>query len=70
VLAALTPQLTPGTPERVKAQEPRLAWPARRYGDEKNGKRNGMWVHPSGNSPDTFREEKAPKGEIPRAPPV
>jgi hypothetical protein len=54
----------------VKAQEPRLAWPARRYGGEKNGKKNGMWVHPSGNSSDTFREEKAPKGEIPRAPPV
>jgi hypothetical protein len=46
--------LTPGTLERVKAQEPRLAGPARRYGDEKNGRKNGMWVHPSGNAPDTF----------------
>jgi hypothetical protein len=31
----------------------------RRYTDE----RNGMWVLPAGNGPDTFREEKAPKGE-------
>jgi len=22
-----------------------------------------MWVHPGGNAPETFREEKAPKGE-------
>jgi len=25
--------------------------------------RNGVWVHPRGNAVDTFREEKAPKGE-------
>jgi len=25
--------------------------------------RNGRWVLPGGNAPDTFREEKAPKGE-------
>jgi hypothetical protein len=27
------------------------------------GGRNGMWVFPGGNAPDTFREGKAPKGE-------
>jgi hypothetical protein len=27
------------------------------------GGRNGKWVLPGGNAPDTFREEKAPKGE-------
>jgi hypothetical protein len=31
----------------------------RRYTDGRNGK----WVHPVGNDPDTNREEKAPKGE-------
>jgi hypothetical protein len=31
----------------------------RRY----TGERNGTWVLPVGNDPDTFREEKAPKGE-------
>lgn len=27
------------------------------------GRRNGMWVRRRGNASDTFREEKAPKGE-------
>jgi hypothetical protein len=31
----------------------------RRY----TGEQNGTWVLPVGNGPDTFREEKAPKGE-------
>jgi len=31
----------------------------RRY----TGERNGTWVLPVGNGPDTFREEKAPKGK-------
>jgi hypothetical protein len=29
-----------------------------------------MWVHPAGDGADTFREEKAPKGEIPGALPA
>jgi hypothetical protein len=41
----------------------RWAGPAQQRG-RTDGK-NGMWVHPRGNAADTFREEKAPKGEIP-----
>jgi hypothetical protein len=36
----------------------------------KNGGQNGRWVHPAGNGTDTFREEKASKGEIPGALPA
>jgi hypothetical protein len=62
-MGALNPRLSPGTPARVKAQKPRPAGPARRFGDGSNGRRNGTWVLPGGNAPDTLREEKAPKGE-------
>ena len=46
----------------------RWAGPAQQRG-RTDGK-NGRWVHPRGNAADTFREEKAPQGEIPRALPV
>jgi hypothetical protein len=35
-----------GTSERVKAQEPRPAGPARGFARGSNGRRNGRWVHP------------------------
>jgi len=42
--------------------------PVLRY--RKNDGSNGMWVHPAGDGAGTFREEKAPKGEIPGALPA
>jgi hypothetical protein len=62
-MGALNPRVSPGTLARVKAQKPRPAGPARRFGDGSNGRKNGTWVLPGGNAPDTLREEKAPKGE-------
>jgi hypothetical protein len=59
----LTPVRPPGTPGRVKAQEPRSVGPAHRFGGGITDGVNGTWVHPRGNAADTFREEKAPKGE-------
>jgi hypothetical protein len=53
----------PGTPGRVKAQRPRPVGPAHRFGGGNTGGLNGAWVLPRGNVADTFREEKAPKGE-------
>jgi len=63
-LGVLNTRQSPGTLERVKAQEPRLAKPApaprvRGY----TGERNGRWVQPDGKRPVTSCEEKAPKGE-------
>jgi hypothetical protein len=60
----LNPCRPPGTLERVKTQEPGLVWagPSPSGGGSTDG-RNGRWVHPGGNTPDTFREGNAPKGE-------
>jgi len=54
VAGAVKPRRTPGTLARVKAQEPRPAGPARRFDDGSNGGRNGKWVLPGGNVPDTL----------------
>jgi len=62
-VAALNPWRSPGTSERVKAQEPRSVGPAQRGGAGATDGGNGRWVLPRGNAADTFREEKAPKGE-------
>jgi hypothetical protein len=40
-----------------------LFGPAQRYGVGSTDRLNGRWDHSGGNRPDTFREEKAPKGE-------
>jgi hypothetical protein len=53
----------PGTPGRVKAQKPKPVGPAHCFSSGNTGGRNGTWVLPRGNAADTFREEKAPKGE-------
>jgi len=53
----------PGTLGRAKAQEPRPIGPAHRFGGGSTDRRNGKWVLPGGNAPDTFREENAPKGK-------
>jgi hypothetical protein len=63
VVGVLIPRRLPGTPARVKAQKPRPAGPARCFGNGINGRKNGMWVLPGGNAPDTLQEEEAPKGE-------
>jgi len=59
----LNPVRSPGTPGRVKTQKPQPVGPAHRFGGGITGGRNGTWAHPRGNAADTFREEKAPKGE-------
>jgi hypothetical protein len=56
------------TLQRVQAQKPRIAGPARNPLRQasvslvagKNGVRNGMWVHPRGNAAGTAGEEQAP----------
>jgi hypothetical protein len=47
----------------LKTQKPEPVGPAYRFGGGNNDGWNGMWVHLGGNAPDTFREEKPPKGE-------
>jgi hypothetical protein len=59
----LNPVRSLGTPERVEARKPRPVGPAHRFGGGITDGRNGRRVHPRGNAADTFREEKAPKGE-------
>jgi len=49
-VGVLTPCRSPGTLARVKAQKPRPAGPARRFGDGINGRRNGTWVLSRGNA--------------------
>jgi hypothetical protein len=60
----LNPCRLRGTLERVEPQEPGLVWagPSPSGGGSTNGQ-NGRWAHPGGNTPDTFREGNASKGE-------
>jgi hypothetical protein len=67
----LTPVRLPGTLGRVKARKPRLVGPAhplRRAGIPTGETVRGFTYR--GNAAGTFREEKAPQGRIPGAPPV
>jgi hypothetical protein len=64
VVGALTTR--PATRDSREGQSPGTA--ARRAGPllmavGYNDGKNGRWVLPSGNAPDTLREGKAPKGE-------
>jgi hypothetical protein len=63
VVAGPKARWSPGTLGRVKAQELRPVGPVHRFGGGSTDGRNSMWARPGGNAPDTFREEKAPKGE-------
>jgi hypothetical protein len=67
----LTPVRLPGTLGRVKARKPRLVGPAhplRRAGIPTRETVCGFTYR--GNAAGTFREEKAPQGRIPGAPPA
>jgi hypothetical protein len=63
VAGRLIPAVPPGIPGRAEPQKPRLVGPAHRFGGGITDDANGTWVLPRGNAADTFREEKAPKGE-------
>jgi hypothetical protein len=61
---ALTPRLVVRDSRKGKSPEAAARWaglsaPA----DGKTDGKNGMWVLPGRNAPDTFREEEAPQGE-------
>jgi len=64
------PRSPPGTPGRVKAQEPRPVGPAHRFGGGKTDGWNGTWVLPPRKRSGYLPRGGSSEGWIPRAPPV